>query len=127
MNTSLVRISGSEMTLGPLKTAASFLELTSTVVSLTLKGGMMASGILQDGSGDMSFTIPPPLVCPESEEETFDAQSTAFPGSVVDANFSAVGAGSASFKGPHSIFATSTAKQFSKISFYVARGAAASP
>ncbi|KAJ9436503.1 hypothetical protein DIPPA_17346 [Diplonema papillatum] len=121
MNTSLVSISGSKMTLGPLKPAASFLQLTSTVVSLKLKTSMVLSRGLRDGSGDLSFVIPRRVVCAASEEETFDVASTAFPGSVVDTKFNAVGAGSAYFGGGYSFFVTSASKQFSSISFYLAR------
>ncbi|KAJ9443074.1 Astacin [Diplonema papillatum] len=126
MDTSLVSISGSEMTLGPLTPAASFFEETSTVVSLTLEDSMVAGGTLDALGLDLKFVIPASLVCLASERETFDEVSTAFPGSVVDTAIRAVGAGSALFNGPYSIYSAATSKQVSSISFYLARRVASS-
>ncbi|KAJ9461177.1 Zinc metalloproteinase nas-39 [Diplonema papillatum] len=70
MDTSLVTISGSTMTLGPLNAAASFSALLSTVIPLVLKPSMVQSGTLPLGSDDQSFTIPG--ICAGSTEYSFD-------------------------------------------------------
>ncbi|KAJ9445350.1 hypothetical protein DIPPA_22422 [Diplonema papillatum] len=122
MDTSLVSISGSKMTLGPLNPVA-YSATSATVVSLTLTASMAASGTLKRGSGGLFFVIPAPM-CFSDRDITFNSDSATFPNSMVDTSFKAEGRGSAYFgESGASVYSVSeplNRGRFLYISYYIA-------